>query len=173
MPEFDLTGHQGNRCRDPQVIRQIPSRGDPPDEQASAGDGAASGRWFRPLRVAVRRSGIGFNEIRGAYYGDYLRRGGVWHRSRERDLGERGRQEGTQLQQPITIKQNSTNITLSGIGQLKSSPLPSPISWIPLSKPGAFNKRAINITQSKDDPAGGGEQSGTSMVKRGVQYHRQ
>ena len=59
------------------------------------------------------------------------RRGRGQHRSRERDLGERGRQEGTQLQQPITIKGNSTNIPLSGIGQLKSSSLPSPISWIP------------------------------------------
>ncbi|WP_421274384.1 flagellar filament capping protein FliD [Aeromonas taiwanensis] len=57
-----------------------------------------------------------------------------------------------QLQQPITTKQNSTNITLSGIGQLKSSLSAFTDILDTLSKPGAFNKRAINITQNKDDP---------------------
>jgi flagellar hook-associated protein 2 len=57
-----------------------------------------------------------------------------------------------QLQQPIITKQNSTNITLSGIGQLKSSISAFTDILDTLSKPGAFNKRAINITQNKDDP---------------------
>ncbi|MGY3870254.1 flagellar filament capping protein FliD [Aeromonas crassostreae] len=57
-----------------------------------------------------------------------------------------------QLQQPITTKQTSTNITLSGIGQLKSSLTAFTDILDTLSKPGAFNKRAINITQDKDDP---------------------
>ncbi|WP_429127269.1 flagellar filament capping protein FliD [Aeromonas media] len=57
-----------------------------------------------------------------------------------------------QLQQPITTKQTSTNITLSGIGQLKSSLTAFTDILDTLSKPGAFNKRAINITQNKDDP---------------------
>ena len=57
-----------------------------------------------------------------------------------------------QLQQPIITKQNSTNITLSGIGQLKSSLSAFTDILDTLSKPGAFNKRAINITQNKDDP---------------------
>ncbi|WKS86892.1 flagellar filament capping protein FliD [Aeromonas caviae] len=68
-----------------------------------------------------------------------------------------------QLQQPITIKQNSTNITLSGIGQLKSSLSAFTDILDTLSKPGAFNKRAINITQDKDDPVLAVEsKSGTS-----------
>ncbi|MDN6870440.1 flagellar filament capping protein FliD [Aeromonas caviae] len=57
-----------------------------------------------------------------------------------------------QLQQPIITKQNSTQITLSGIGQLKSSISAFTDILDKLSTPGAFNKRAINITQSKDDP---------------------
>ncbi|WP_423841863.1 flagellar filament capping protein FliD [Aeromonas veronii] len=68
-----------------------------------------------------------------------------------------------QLQQPITIKQTSTNITLSGIGQLKSSLSAFTDILDTLSKPGAFNKRAINITQNKDDPVLAVEsKSGTS-----------
>ena len=68
-----------------------------------------------------------------------------------------------QLQQPITIKQNSTNITLSGIGQLKSSLSAFTDILDTLSKPGAFNKRAINITQNKDAPVLAVEsKSGTS-----------
>lgn len=57
-----------------------------------------------------------------------------------------------QLQQPIITKQNSTQITLSGIGQLKSSISAFTDILDKLSEPGAFNKRSINITQSKDDP---------------------
>ncbi|WP_310596647.1 flagellar filament capping protein FliD [Aeromonas aquatica] len=57
-----------------------------------------------------------------------------------------------QLQQPLVTKQNSTQITLSGIGQLKSSISAFTDILDKLSAPGAFNKRAINITQSKDDP---------------------
>ena len=57
-----------------------------------------------------------------------------------------------QLQKPILTKQNSTQITLSGIGQLKSSISAFTDILDKLSAPGAFNKRAINITQSKDDP---------------------
>ena len=57
-----------------------------------------------------------------------------------------------QLQQPIVTKQNRTQITLSGIGQLKSSISAFTDILDKLSAPGAFNKRAINITQSKDDP---------------------
>ncbi|WP_182310549.1 flagellar filament capping protein FliD [Aeromonas media] len=68
-----------------------------------------------------------------------------------------------QLQQPIITKQNSTNITLSGIGQLKSSLTAFTDILDTLSKPGAFNKRAINITQNKDDPVLAVEsKSGTS-----------
>ena len=68
-----------------------------------------------------------------------------------------------QLQQPIITKQNSTNITLSGIGQLKSSISAFTDILDTLSKPGAFNKRAINITQNKDDPVLAVEsKSGTS-----------
>lgn len=68
-----------------------------------------------------------------------------------------------QLQQPIITKQNSTNITLSGIGQLKSSLSAFTDILDTLSKPGAFNKRAINITQNKDDPVLAVEsKSGTS-----------
>ncbi|WP_139709211.1 flagellar filament capping protein FliD [Aeromonas allosaccharophila] len=57
-----------------------------------------------------------------------------------------------QLQQPIIKKQNSTQIALSGIGQLKSSLTTFTDILDTLSKPGAFNKRAINITQDKDNP---------------------
>ncbi|OKP43761.1 flagellar hook protein FliD [Aeromonas allosaccharophila] len=57
-----------------------------------------------------------------------------------------------QLQQPIVKKQNSTQIALSGIGQLKSSLTTFTDILDTLSKPGAFNKRTINITQDKDNP---------------------
>ncbi|MGL4354276.1 MAG: flagellar filament capping protein FliD [Aeromonas popoffii] len=57
-----------------------------------------------------------------------------------------------QLQQPIIKKQNSTQIAISGIGQLKSSLTTFTDILDTLSKPGAFNKRAINITQDKDNP---------------------
>lgn len=57
-----------------------------------------------------------------------------------------------QLQQPILKKQNSTQITLSGIGQLKSSISTFTDVLDKLSASGAFNKRSINITQDKDNP---------------------
>ena len=57
-----------------------------------------------------------------------------------------------QLQQPIITKQNSTQINLSGIGQLKSSLSAFTGILDKLSAPGAFNKRTIDITQGKDDP---------------------
>lgn len=57
-----------------------------------------------------------------------------------------------QLQQPIIKKQNSTQIAISGIGQLKSSLTTFTDILDTLSKPGAFNKRSINITQDKDNP---------------------
>jgi len=57
-----------------------------------------------------------------------------------------------QLQQPIITKQNSTQINLSGIGQLKSSLSAFTGILDKLSAPGAFNKRTIDIIQDKDDP---------------------
>lgn len=57
----------------------------------------------------------------------------------------------TQLQQPITTKTN-TQITLTGVGQLKSAISTFDTTLAKLSTPGAFNKRAINITQDTDDP---------------------
>ncbi|WP_393937592.1 flagellar filament capping protein FliD [Aeromonas rivipollensis] len=57
-----------------------------------------------------------------------------------------------QLQQPIITKQNSTQINLSGIGQLKSSLSAFTTILDKLSAPGAFNKRTFDITQDKDDP---------------------
>lgn len=58
----------------------------------------------------------------------------------------------TQLQQPLITKKQNTQINLSGIGQLKSSISALTDVLDKLSAPGAFNKRAITITQSKDDP---------------------
>ncbi|BCO14348.1 flagellar filament capping protein FliD [Aeromonas hydrophila] len=57
-----------------------------------------------------------------------------------------------QLQKPILTKQNSTQISISGIGQLKSSLTAFTDILDTLSKPGAFNKRAVTITQDKDNP---------------------
>lgn len=58
----------------------------------------------------------------------------------------------TQLQQPITTKKTDTQITLTGVGQLKSAISTFDTTLAKLSTPGAFNKRAINITQDTDDP---------------------
>ena len=58
----------------------------------------------------------------------------------------------TQLQQPITTKKTNTQITLTGVGQLKSAISTFDTTLAKLSTPGAFNKRAINITQDTDDP---------------------
>jgi len=57
-----------------------------------------------------------------------------------------------QLQQPITTKQTNTQITLTGVGQLKSAISSYTSTLDTLSASGAFNKRSVNITQSKDDP---------------------
>lgn len=58
----------------------------------------------------------------------------------------------TQLQQPITTKKTNTQITLTGVGQLKSAISTFNTTLAKLSTAGAFNKRAINITQDTDDP---------------------
>lgn len=57
-----------------------------------------------------------------------------------------------QLQQPITTKKNNTQITLTGVGQLKSAISSYSSTLDTLSASGAFNKRSVNITQSTDDP---------------------
>ncbi len=58
-----------------------------------------------------------------------------------------------QLQQPITTKQKQHQYHLVWHRPAQVLPhLPSPDILDTLSKPGAFNKRAINITQDKDDP---------------------
>lgn len=57
-----------------------------------------------------------------------------------------------QLQQPITTKKTNTQITLTGVGQLKSAISTFDTTLAKLSTDGAFNKRAVNITQDKDDP---------------------
>ena len=57
-----------------------------------------------------------------------------------------------QLQQPITTKKTNTQITLTGVGQLKSAISTFDTTLAKLSTAGAFNKRAINITQDTDDP---------------------
>ena len=57
-----------------------------------------------------------------------------------------------QLQTPITTKKTNTQITLTGLGQLKSAISTFRTSLDALSAPGAFNKRAVNITQDTEDP---------------------
>lgn len=57
-----------------------------------------------------------------------------------------------QLQQPITTKKTNTQITLTGVGQLKSSISTFTSTLSTLSATGAFNKRSINITQDTDTP---------------------
>lgn len=54
-----------------------------------------------------------------------------------------------QLQQPITTKKTNTQITLTGVGQLKSGHSTFTTTLAKMSTDGAFNKRAINITQDK------------------------
>ena len=58
----------------------------------------------------------------------------------------------SQLQQPITTQQTNTQITLSGVGQLKSAISTFTTALDTLSATGAFNKRSVNITQSTDNP---------------------
>ncbi|PKQ71005.1 flagellar hook protein FliD [Aeromonas sobria] len=57
-----------------------------------------------------------------------------------------------QLMQPITTKKTNAQITLSGVGQLKSAIASFVTTLQAMSKDDAFNKRAINITQDKDNP---------------------
>lgn len=57
-----------------------------------------------------------------------------------------------QLQQPITTKKALAGATLSGVGQLKSAISSFTSVLDKLSEKGAFNKRAVTITQDKDDP---------------------
>lgn len=58
----------------------------------------------------------------------------------------------TQLQQPITTKKNNTQITLSGLSQLKSAISTFSSTLESLTKTGAFNKRSVKVTQDSDDP---------------------
>ncbi|HEA3202131.1 TPA: flagellar filament capping protein FliD [Aeromonas veronii] len=57
-----------------------------------------------------------------------------------------------QLMQPITTKKTNAQITLSGVGQLKSAIASFVTTLQAMSKDDAFNKRSINITQDKDNP---------------------
>ncbi len=57
-----------------------------------------------------------------------------------------------QLQTPITTKKTNAQISLTGLGQLKSAISTFRTSLDALSATGAFNKRAVNITQDSDDP---------------------
>ncbi|MGU5543258.1 flagellar filament capping protein FliD [Aeromonas veronii] len=57
-----------------------------------------------------------------------------------------------QLMQPITTKKTNAQITLSGVGQLKSAIASFVTTLKAMSKDDAFNKRSINITQDKDKP---------------------
>lgn len=57
-----------------------------------------------------------------------------------------------QLQQPITTKKTNAQITLSGVGQLKSAIASYVTTLKDMAKTDAFNKRAVNITQDKDSP---------------------
>ena len=57
-----------------------------------------------------------------------------------------------QLLQPITTKKTNIQITLSGVGQLKSAIASFVTTLKAMSKDDAFNKRAISITQDKDNP---------------------
>ncbi len=57
-----------------------------------------------------------------------------------------------QLEQPITKQQTANQLTLSGIGQLKSAISSFSSILDTLSAADAFNKRSVNITQSTDNP---------------------
>ncbi|WP_320152330.1 flagellar filament capping protein FliD [uncultured Tolumonas sp.] len=57
-----------------------------------------------------------------------------------------------QLMQPLIKKQNQTQITLSGLGQLSSIISNFKSSLDALSASGAFNKRSVNITQTTTSP---------------------
>lgn len=57
-----------------------------------------------------------------------------------------------QLQQSIITRKTNTQTTLSGVGQLKSAVSSFTSVLDSLSAAGAFNKRAVTITQDKDNP---------------------
>ena len=57
-----------------------------------------------------------------------------------------------QLQKPITTSKVTTQTTLSGVGQLKSAISSFTTILDSLSAKGAFNKRAVTVTQDKDNP---------------------
>lgn len=57
-----------------------------------------------------------------------------------------------QIQQPIITKKTSAQITLSGVGQLKSAIASYVTTLKDMAKTDAFNKRAVNITQDKENP---------------------
>ena len=57
-----------------------------------------------------------------------------------------------QLQKPITTGKATTQTSLSGVGQLKSAISSFTTILDSLSAKGAFNKRAVTVTQNKDDP---------------------
>lgn len=58
----------------------------------------------------------------------------------------------SQLMQPLTVRQNKTQIELSGLGQLNSIISSFSSSLDALSATGAFNKRSVNITQTTTNP---------------------
>ncbi|EKP0277409.1 flagellar filament capping protein FliD [Aeromonas bestiarum] len=57
-----------------------------------------------------------------------------------------------QIQQPIITKRTNAQVELSGLGQFKSAISSYLTSLKEMSKTDAFNKRAINVTQDKDNP---------------------
>lgn len=57
-----------------------------------------------------------------------------------------------QIQQPIVKKRVNAQVTLSGLGQLKSAISSYVTSLKEMAKTDAFNKRAVNVTQDKDNP---------------------
>lgn len=57
-----------------------------------------------------------------------------------------------QIQQPIITKRTNAQVELSGLGQFKSAISSYLTSLKEMSKADAFNKRAINVTQDKDNP---------------------
>ncbi|MGL6150970.1 MAG: flagellar filament capping protein FliD [Aeromonas sobria] len=57
-----------------------------------------------------------------------------------------------QIQQPIITKRTNAQVELSGLGQFKSAISSYVTNLKEMSKADAFNKRAIKVTQDKDNP---------------------
>ncbi|QPR56317.1 flagellar filament capping protein FliD [Aeromonas allosaccharophila] len=57
-----------------------------------------------------------------------------------------------QIQQPIVTKRVNAQVTLSGLGQLKSAISSYVTNLKEMAKTDAFNKRSVNVTQDKDNP---------------------